>query len=137
MNTITLAKQSLKQHEGYRQFAYQCTAGKTTVAYGRNLQDKGISEAEALYLLENDIVECLQDLAALFKCWNTLSEYQQAALIDLRFNLGAKGFRTFKKCIAAIEAGDYTEAALQIMDSAYANQVGKRADDLANWLQKA
>ena len=136
MNTISLAKESLKLHEGYRQFAYQCTANKTTVAFGRNLQDKGISEAEAMYLLENDIVECLQDLSALFKCWNTLSEYQQAALIDLRFNLGAQGFRTFKKTIAAIEAGDFSEAALQIMDSRYASQVGKRADDIANWLQK-
>ena len=68
MNVISLAKESLKKHEGYRQFAYQCTANKTTVAYGRNLQDKGISETEAMYLLENDIVECIQDLSALLKC---------------------------------------------------------------------
>ena len=135
MNVISLAKESLKKHEGYRQFSYLCTAGKVTVAHGRNLQDKGISEAEALYLLENDIVECIQDLSALLKCWNTLSEYQQAALIDLRFNLGATGFRTFRKCIAAIEAGDFAEASRQILDSAYAGQVGKRADDIANWLQ--
>ena len=135
MNVISLAKESLKKHEGYRQFSYLCTAGKVTVAYGRNLQDKGISEPEAMYLLENDIVECIQDLSALLKCWNTLSEYQQAALIDLRFNLGATGFRTFKKTIAALEAGDFQEAALQIMNSRYADQVHKRADDIAEWLQ--
>jgi len=133
MDVITLAKQSLKVHEGYRQFAYQCTAGKTTVAYGRNVQDKGISLKEAEYLLENDIVECLQDLAT-FGYWNTLSNHQQAALIDLRFNLGAAGYRTFKQMGKALDMGDYTEAAYQILHSKYHDQVGKRAEDIAAWL---
>jgi lysozyme len=133
MDVITLAKQSLKKHEGYRQFAYQCGAGKTTVAIGRNLDDRGISEREAEYLLENDIVECLQDLST-FPYWNSLNDSQRAALIDLRFCLGAAGYRQFKRMGEALLAGKYEQAAIEIMHSKFADQTGNRATDLAKML---
>ena len=133
MNVITLAKQSLKEHEGERLKAYKCTAGKTTIGIGRNLDDKGISANEAEYLLENDIVECIKDLAT-FCYWNSLGEHQQAALIDLRFNLGPAGYREFKKMNKALECNDFTEAAYQVTHSEYAKQVGKRAEHIADWL---
>ena len=133
MDVINLAKASLIKHEGFRSKVYQCTAGKNTVGVGRNLDDKGITEREAEYLLDNDIVECIQDLAT-FSYWNKLNEHQQAALIDLRFNLGAAGYRSFKMMGKALEIGDYTEAAYQIMHSKYHDQVGKRAEDVALWL---
>jgi lysozyme len=136
MDVINLAKDSLKRHEGYRQFVYKCTAGKETIAFGRNLADRGIKLGEAEYLLENDIVECLTDLASLIKRWHQLSEYAQAALIDLRFNLGPSGFRSFKKTIAAVEDGDMKLAALNVLDSKYHDQVGRRAEDIAAWLTK-
>jgi len=135
MDVITLAKQSLKKHEGFRQFSYQCTAGKTTVGYGRNVQDKGINLREAEYLLENDIVECLQDLST-FPYWNNLTESAQAALIDLRFCLGATGYRGFKRMNEALQTGKYEQAAIEIMHSKFADQTGNRATDLAEMLIK-
>ncbi len=36
---------------------YHCPAGKLTIGTGQNLEDKGITEKEALMLLENDIQE--------------------------------------------------------------------------------
>jgi len=140
MDAINLAKQSLKKHEGEkkkgdRHIAYKCSADKTTLAWGRNIDDRGLSEQEAEILLNNDIVECIQDLST-FSYFNTLNDYQKAALIDLRFNLGAAGYRSFKMMGKALEIGDFTEAAYQVMHSKYADQVGKRADDIAEWLQK-
>lgn len=133
MSAIDLARDALKKHEGYRKFSYQCTAGRTTVAYGRNVQDKGISLSEAELLLDNDIAECIQDLAT-FSYWNNLSPYQQAALIDLRFCLGPARFRSFQMMRKALEIGDYTEASYQVLHSKYHDQVGKRAEDIAAWL---
>ena len=133
MDVINLAKQSLKQHEGERLKAYQCTAGKTTIGYGRNLDDKGISLKEAEYLLDNDIVECIQDLAT-FSYWNKLSEYQQAALIDFRYNVGPGTYRSFKMMGKALDMGDYTEASYQLLHSKYHDDVGKRAETVAAWL---
>lgn len=130
MDVISIAKESLKKHEGFCGTPYLCTAGKQTIGYGRNLEAKPITEKEALYLLENDIVECLQDLGT-FSWWHKLSDTQQAGLIDLRFNLGPQGFRSFKMMIKALEIGDYTEAAYQILNSKYHDQVGHRAEDVS------
>lgn len=140
MDTINLAKQSIKQHEGEkkkggRHVAYKCPAKKTTIAWGRNLDDRGLSEDEAEILLDNDIVECIQDLAT-FSYWNKLSKYQQAALINFRYNVGAGTYRKFKMMGKALEMGDYTEAAFQLLHSKYHDDVGKRAEHLAEWLTK-
>ena len=59
-------EEQLIRHEGYRQFPYLCSAGKSTVAIGRNLDDRGISEEEAKYLLHNDITICKQELSLLY-----------------------------------------------------------------------
>ena len=45
----------LKKHEGVKYELYKCTADKWTIGVGRNLEDVGISEDEADYLLQNDI----------------------------------------------------------------------------------
>ncbi len=130
MDVISIAKETLKRHEGFSGVPYRCSENRITLGYGRNLEAKPLTEKEALYLLENDIVECLQDLTT-FSFWAKLSDTQQAGLINLRFNLGAAGFRTFKMMIKALEIGDYTEAAYQILHSKYHDQVGRRAEEVA------
>ena len=44
----------LIRHEGLRLKPYHCPAGKLTIGVGRNLEDKGITEKEAILLLEYD-----------------------------------------------------------------------------------
>jgi lysozyme len=129
-DVIHIAKASLRAHEGLRHHPYLCTAGKQTIAYGRNLDDRGITTDEAEYLLDNDVAECLKDCAT-FGYWNDLTDRRQAALIDMRFCLGPGGYRTFKKMHAALYARNHEEAAAQIEDSLFAQQTGRRADDLA------
>ena len=75
-----------------------------------------------------------QDLST-FPYWNNLNDRRQAALIDLRFCLGPNRYRQFVKMEAALNAGDYEEAADQILDSRFAQQTGHRASDLALMIQ--
>ena len=130
MTSADIAKTLLKTHEGLRLRAYQCTAGKTTIGYGRNLDDRGITQKEAEAMLSADIADCVADLKSM-PYWSGLSENRQAALIDLRFNLGGQGFRGFKDMHLALTEGRYHAAANDLLDSRYARQVGKRANDLA------
>ena len=37
----------LKIEEGFRSFPYLCTAKKMTIGFGRNIEDVGVTEAEA------------------------------------------------------------------------------------------
>ena len=137
MNMNVLIGQ-LKEHEGFMEKPYLCTAGRLTAGYGRNLSDKGITEEEALYLLKNDIQECILDLEKIFGShFGTLPEIAQRVIIDMRFNLGAKGFRGFENFIAAIKASDFQKAKLEMIDSLwYSKQVMSRGRTLVEMMDK-
>ncbi len=125
--------EQLIEHEGLKLKPYHCPAGKLTIGFGRNLEERGISEDEALYLLNNDISECIKDLQKIFadaEGFATLPENVQRVLIDMRFNLGASGFRGFKKMIKAVEDKNFTQAALEMQNSKWFDQVGNRGKKL-------
>jgi len=128
-----IAEALLRHHEGLSLKPYHCTAGKQTIGFGRNLDDKGITADEAAYLLHNDIVECEVDLMS-FGYWQHLNDNQKAGLIDLRFCVGANGFRSFRRMKAALGRGDYQQAASEVLDSKFATQTGNRAQDIADLL---
>ena len=127
-------EEQLILHEGLKLKPYRCTEGKLTIGVGRNLDDKGISELEALYLLWNDIKDVMDALDR-YAWYRQLDPVRQKALIDMAFNLGLGGLMQFKKMIAAIELGDYGAAADQMLDSRWARQVKTRADRLAEMMR--
>ena len=132
-----IAKEMLKRHEGLRLTVYECSAGKKTIGYGRNLEDRGITESEAEWMLDNDIQSMEQSLVSNFDFYKDLDDVRKAVLIDLAFNLGMAGLKGFKKMLKALEQGDYSEAAIQLLDSRYSRQVPNRAMELARLLDGA
>ncbi|MEJ2656239.1 MAG: glycoside hydrolase family protein [Desulfobacterales bacterium] len=130
-------EKQLIEHEGLEKKVYRCPAGKLSVGVGRNLEDKGITEEEALFLLRNDIAECEDDLRSIFTEYDALDEYRKRVLIDMRFNLGPSGFRQFKKMIAAVKKKDFRRAAEEMKDSKWYWQVGKRAETLFKMMKWA
>ena len=123
-------------HEGLRLKPYRDTVGKLTIGVGRNLDDVGITEEEALYLLTNDIKRVLDFLKGKLPYWNEFTETRKMALVDMCFNLGPGGFLSFKKMLASLENGDYEQAAREMLDSKWARQVGRRAEKLAEMMRK-
>ncbi len=122
----------LIRHEGLRLKAYTCTAGKTTIGVGRNLDDVGITHEEAMLLLEHDISRCLAEAERVFRpWWRELDEPRRAALLDMLFNLGVSRLLGFKRFLAAMAAKDYEAAAREMLDSTWAAQVKGRAVELA------
>lgn len=120
----------LIRHEGLRLKPYKCTAGKLTIGVGRNLDDNGITEAEARMMLNYDIEMSRAPLLKL-KWFTELNTPRQDAVINMVFNLGFPRFMKFKKTIAYLEAKDYENAAVEMLNSTWAKQVGDRAVELA------
>lgn len=120
----------LMSDEGESLTIYKCTANIPTIGIGRNLE-KGITKEESSYLFMNDLKDATGDLSKNFKWFYVINEIRQGVLINMCFNLGLTRFMKFKKMIAALEARDYEEAARQMLDSKWANQVGDRATRLA------
>lgn len=127
--------QQLIDHEGLRLKPYVDTVGKTTIGVGRNLTDVGISRDEALALLEHDIDAAIADLAASFGWFASLDAIRQRAVVDMRFNLGAGGIRTFVHFLHAMAIGDYVGAARELRSSKWATQVGDRAQAIAAMIE--
>jgi lysozyme len=117
-----LGKQ-LAVHEGRKKCVYKDSLGIETIGVGRNVRDKGLSDDEIDYLLDNDIAECEADLVAGFAWYSALDSIRQRALLDLRFNLGPTRFRSFKNTIASIGRSDYSAAASNLLLSKWATQV--------------
>jgi lysozyme len=128
---IEALKDQLILHEGLKLEPYECTAGKLTIGVGRNIEDIGITEDEARYLLDNDILRVCDELDRNLSWWRDLSDVRQRILVDMVFNLGISRFMQFQNTISAIENGDYDKAAEEMLDSRWAQQVGQRAHRLA------
>lgn len=133
MNVVDL----IKGHEGLMTRPYHCSAGKVTIGWGRNLEDKGISLNEAEYLLANDISEVRAQLTANLSWFQVLHEVRQAALVDLCFNLGWPGLSGFRKFLGAMGRGDYAKAGAELVDSRWYIQVGRRGPRIVKMIQLA
>lgn len=124
-----IALDMLKRHEGYRQKPYHCTEGRLTVGYGRNLDDRGISQSEAEYLLKNDINEAVKELQKL-PCWLRLNEARQAVLINMSVNMGVAGLMQFRKMLDAVNREDWQGAVFEMRNSKWAKQLPTRSAEL-------
>jgi lysozyme len=133
-------RDQLKKHEGVRQFVYDdCTGklideacfvrGKPTIGVGRNLADRGLADDEIDYLLDNDINDCIAE-AQKFRWFEALNPVRQAAVVELLFNLGLTRLSGFKKFLNFMNEHRYAQAAGELKNSLWHNQVGKRAETL-------
>jgi len=130
----------IKIFEGYSSTPYVCPAGKWTIGYGYNYEDRGFSvenltelllngfsEELADQLLRDDVAECVQVLGRLLTFYHTLNEPRQAVVVDMIYQLGLAGFQKFRKMIKALESGDFEQTALQMQDSKWFKQSGRRS----------
>lgn len=133
INRATLRSQ-LKRHEGERLYPYTDTVGKLTIGVGHNLTDNGIPQFVSDLLLDDDIDRAIKGLQSLLS-FESLDEVRQRVLINMAFNMGVSKLRGFKLMLAAVKAGNYSEAAYQMLNSQWATQVGQRAVELANMMK--
>lgn len=126
----------IKHDEGYRDRLYKCTAGKWTIGWGRNIEDNGISPDEAELMFQNDLKRAIKDLQQ-YSWYLTAPDSVKKALINMSFNLGLPRLLGFKKMIRALIDKNYTQAAIEALDSNWAKQVGQRAQDIAVMMRDA
>ena len=114
---------------------YEDTQGILTIGVGRNLEDRGLSEDEVDYLLNNDIKICVEELKRSFDWYDDLDDIRKRVLVDMMFNLGMPRLKGFVKMLEAIESGAWGAAAEEMLDSTWARQVGSRADRLSEMME--
>lgn len=128
-------KALLIRHEGLKLTPYKDTMGFLTIGVGRNLDGCGISEIEAMVLLDNDISKAVAYCRDAFAWFNGLDDTRQNVIASMLFNLGAAKFAEFKRMVAALEKRDFDTAANEMLISKWAGQVGARATELAQMMR--
>ena len=132
-------KDSVKQHEGYRNKVYLDTLGKRTVGVGHLCvedfweDDKEYSEKFLLEILEKDLGQAIIGARALLMehdCID-LNEKAEEILIEMVFQLGKTGVSKFRKMWDALSEKNYIGASFEMLDSRWAKQTPNRAKDMA------
>jgi lysozyme len=126
-----IARELVLSHEGLRLKPYKDSVGKLTIGVGRNLDDKGISNAEAMTMLQNDLSDAEADARSLVPSFVILSANRQAALIDMSLNMGKTRMAGFKDMLAAIDSANFEKAAAEMLDSDAARELPTRYGQLA------
>lgn len=132
-----LRSQLIKQ-EGVRLEAYKDSEGYWTIGIGRLIDTrKGgkISMREALDMLDNDIYEKMKDVDNAFPWSAGLNQARYDVLVNMSFNMGTAGLKTFRKMLAAAQAGAFNTAADEMLDSKWARQVGMRSAVLSDQMR--
>ena len=133
--TPTEFEDMLIRHEGMELKPYQCTAGKLTIGVGRNIEDMGITEDEAIYMLRNDVARFAAELASVKPVVKELDDVRYYVLLNMAFNLGINRLLKFQKMWDAIEDHRYVDAALEMQDSRWCEQVKGRCTELAEMME--
>lgn len=134
--TTPLLIADLKRDEGFRREAYADSLGFLTIGYGHHGLDvhegECWSEEEASLQLEADIATAIIGLDKAISWWRDLDPVRQDALANMAFNLGVTKLLGFEKMLAALQARNWSLAASSALLSTWANQVGDRAQRIAN-----
>ena len=143
-NLIEKTQDRIKKHEGYRNTVYKCSEGFRTIGYGhRCFEDEGWVD-DKKYPKEVLEKQFKVDFTAAARSAEKLYEYDinginprvLSILTEMVFQLGPAGVGKFKKMLKAITMKDYLEASKQMLDSRWAKQTPKRAENLASEMAK-
>lgn len=132
-----VSKQQLEfteNNEGYREFMYQCSAGKNTIAIGLNLE-AGIPRDEALMLLEMRMKKIYNSLTDNLIWFKTLDEQRKIALADMAYQMGIHGLMGFSRSLGYMANRHYEAAADEFLDSRWAKQTPSRAKKVTDLIR--
>lgn len=93
---------------------------------------KSISEMICYMIFEDDISETKLLLDKQFYWFKDLDLARKWVLINMCFNLGIGGLLKFTVTLYHIQQGNYASAAIEMLNSKWAEQVKNRAKRLAN-----
>ena len=96
-----------------------------------------ITQEQADYLRDYYINIAVADCVNIYgdELWEGMSDLRREVLTNLSYNLGLPKLKAFRRMNAAIQAGDWNEAAAQMLDSKAARQTGDRYPRLAESLR--
>ena len=117
---MTLREQIIRDEGGHQLKLYQDTKGKWTISVGYNLSDRPISQRVSEMMFDDALESTHRDVFIQLPVYSSLDPMRKEALLNMAYTMGIGGLLTFRKMLAALQAGDYEEAARQTLLSKWA-----------------
>ena len=126
----------LLRHEGYRECAYKDIFGNLTIGVGHLLRqpahgDLCWTKTKVLAVFKRDVDTAIRAAQHDTMFWHNIPRHKQEVLIELAFQIGGSGLSHFTHMLAAVEKAEWETAADELLNSQYAKQVPRRANELA------
>jgi lysozyme len=136
---ITNLREQLIRDEGQILHVYRDSQGILTAGVGHNCEahNEGLAEGQTIsqeqsdLWLDQDIAEAKQILFSKLPWTVNLDEARQGVLLNMCFNIGIYSLLKFHLTLQAIKDENYPEAAIYMLQSKWASQVGARAQRLS------
>ena len=113
---LSKLKQNIIKNEGFESKPYLCPNKKLTIGYGRNLEN-GITEREAVILLENDLLSLKLELEDKLSVFKNLDDIRQNVILEMAYNMGVPKLLNFKKTIEFLKKNDFDSASKEMLNS--------------------
>ncbi len=139
-NLIEQIKEDLVKHEGYVTEIYLCSEGYPTFGIGHMVTEQDmehtwpvgtpVTDERILQVFHDDCTAACTDTSALFLNFSSHPNDVQRVLVNMAFNLGRSRLGKFKNLITAVNEGNYSKAADEMVDSKWYRQVKRRGEEL-------
>ena len=96
---------------------------------GTDVDEYRVKEA-----FEDDVQSVLSDCEKLYVQWEHLPEEAQQVIANMMFNMGRTRLGKFKNMNAAVEEGDYSRAANEMVNSRWYNQTSGDTNSSINYV---
>lgn len=118
-----------EDHLGYATFGIGHLITMADEEYGWPVGTK-VTPERVNEVFKTDVQKYIKETQKVFPDLINKPDNIQVVLVNMCFNLGAPRLGKFRKFISAINDEQWIEAAVEMMDSNWANQVGPRAERL-------
>ena len=139
-NLINKLQEQLKIDEGVKYEVYEDHLGYATFGIGHLITTADeeyqwpvgtkVTPERVNEVFQTDVEKYISETQKVFPDLINKPDNIQVVLVNMCFNLGAPRLGKFRKFISAINDEQWIEAAVEMMDSNWANQVGPRAERL-------
>ena len=143
---IEQLKETLKVDEGVVYEIYKDHLGYPTFGIGHLVIEKdsewgasvgtSVSEERVDECFESDVQTVIGDCITLHAGWDGYPQEAKQIIANMMFNMGLTRLSKFNKHNAALQCGDWKEAAKEGRDSRWYKQVTNRAERLMERLEK-
>lgn len=118
-----------EDHLGYATFGIGHLVLESDPEYGQAVGTP-VSEERTIECFDQDVQSVLSDCKKLHEGWDDYPEEAKQVIANMMFNMGLTRLSKFRKHNAALQCGDWKEAAVEGRDSRWHKQVTNRAERL-------